>query len=114
MIALELMGHVARPYNRKEFVFHIEVVLSTSTPSLRQDSLLEEEKARREDKPSSSHFPTLLGTIQMKKHPVTIDQYQGRCTTTAIGHIPKMLFIGKNCPTSKIKDCDFGKRNLMQ
>ena len=63
----------------------MEVVLSTSTPSLKQDSLQEENKARREDKPSSSHLSTLWVKIQMKKNPATIHQYQGRCTTTAIG-----------------------------
>ena len=35
----------------------------------------------------------------MRKHPVTIYQYQGRCVTTAFGNLLKMLFI-----------CQFGQR----
>ena len=84
----EMMGDVAIPYNWREFVFH-----RGCSFNINYDSLLEEEKARGEDKPSSSHLSTLQGTIQMKKHPMTVHQYQGRCTTTAIGNIPKMLFI---------------------
>ena len=36
------------------------------------------------------------GSIQpehMKKHPVTTCQYQGKCITTALGNVLKMLFI---------------------
>ena len=110
MIAPELMGHVAIPHNGKELVFHRGCSFNINS-ILETDLLLEEEKARREDKPSSSHLSTLSGTIQMKKHPVTVYQYQGRCTTAAIGNVPKMLFIGNNCPVHKIKYCDFGKRN---
>ena len=51
MIAPALMGHVTIPDKWKSF-YSIEVVLST---------LQEEEKARREDKPSSSHIATFLG-----------------------------------------------------
>ena len=50
MIAPELTGHVAIPYNEKEFVFHRGCSFNITS----------EEKARREDKPSSSHPSTLL------------------------------------------------------
>ena len=33
-----------------------------------EDSSLEDEKARKEDRPSSSHLSTYSGTIQMKKN----------------------------------------------
>ena len=45
-----------------------QIVPSTSTPSLRTDSLQEENRARSEDKPSSAHLSTLLVNIQMKKN----------------------------------------------
>ena len=49
-------------------LYFIEGAISTSPRSFIQDPLLEQEKARREDKLSSSRLSTCLGTIQMKKH----------------------------------------------
>ena len=40
-----------------------------SLQSSNQDSLLEDEKAKKEDRPSSSHFSTHSGTIQTNKEP---------------------------------------------
>ena len=54
----------------------MEVVLSTAVLCLKQDSSQEEERARKEDKPSSSHL-SLLEKTRMK-NPVTTYQYQGR------------------------------------
>ena len=75
MIAPELMGHFAIPYNWKECVFHGGCSFHMKS-IFRQDSLRlhEKESGKREDKPSSSH----LGEIQMKKNPVTIYQCRGR------------------------------------
>ena len=44
-------------------------VPSTSIPSLRTDSLQEENKSRRDDKPSSSHLSTLLVEIPDEEEP---------------------------------------------
>ena len=52
-VAPELMAHDMTPYG------WTGVVPSTSTPSLRTDSLLEENRARRDDKPSSFRSSTL-------------------------------------------------------
>ena len=68
-IAPELMGHILTPYNCKTYIFH-RVVPSASNLSLRTDSFQEEGKARKDDRPSSSHHSTLSEKIQMKKHPV--------------------------------------------
>ena len=67
------------------------VVPSTSTPSLRMDSLQEENRASRGDKPSSS----LSGKIQMKKHPVMTSQFPGKCTITAVGNLSRRRLLGK-------------------
>ena len=81
--------------------------------SLRQDSLQEEEKARSEDKKSSSHFSTLLVKIEMKKNAVTIYQYHGKCITTSIGSMTKMLCIGWNYDEHNIEAYSFGRRRQM-
>ena len=54
MIASELIGHVRIPYNWKEFLFH-RGVLVMSLQSSYQESSLEDEKAKKEDRSSSSH-----------------------------------------------------------
>ena len=72
-------------------MYSIEVVLSTSSLSLKPDSLQEEKKASSEDKLYSSHLSTLFGKTQMKKNPVTLYQCQGRCATTACGNMTRML-----------------------
>ena len=57
LMAPELMGHVAVPHKWKEFLF----LRGCSSSSL------EDEKAKKEDRPSSSHLSTRLGTIQTLK-----------------------------------------------
>ena len=42
-----------------------------SLQSFGKDSSLEEKKAKRDDKPSSSHLSTRSKTIQTKKNPAT-------------------------------------------
>ena len=61
------------------------VVPSAFIASLRTDSLQEENKARRDDRPSSSHLSTLSGNIHMKKHPVMTVQFLRKCSITAVG-----------------------------
>ena len=52
--------------------------LSTPNPSLRQVSSVEGKRAKREDKPSSSHLSTLSEKIKMKKNPtVTYQKRKG-------------------------------------
>ena len=62
LIAPELMGHIATPYNWKS-LYSTEAVLLTSALSWKQVSLQEDKKARREDTPFSSHFLALLVKI---------------------------------------------------
>ena len=52
-----------------ESLYFIEGVLSTWSPSLRQDSLQEEEQARGKDKQSCSHISTLLEKISDEEEP---------------------------------------------
>ena len=61
---------------------------------LRTDSLQEENKTRRDDRPSSSHLSTFSGKIQMKKHPVKTLQFPRKRTITAIGNVIRMSFVG--------------------
>ena len=61
---------------------YTEDVRSTSNPSLRLDSLLEEQKAKREDKLSSSHLSTFLVKFKMKKNQAVACQRRGKFSTT--------------------------------
>ena len=88
------------------------VVPSAPNPSW-TDSMQEENTAKRDDRPTSSHLSTLSGKIQMKKHPVRTSQFPGKCITTAIRNMIKTPFIGWNCPEHKIKDCNSGRRSHM-
>ena len=69
------------------------VVLSAFSPSLRTDSLQEENKTGRDDRPSSSRLSTLSGKTPMKKYPETTLQFLRKCTITAIGNVIRMPFI---------------------
>ena len=59
LIALELMGHIAIPYEWKELVFHRGCFFFFE--NWKQDLLQEEKNARREDTPSSPHLLTPFG-----------------------------------------------------
>ena len=93
-IAPELMGTLWFLTIGKSLRF-TGVVPSTSTPSLRIDSLQEENRAIGGDKASSSHLPTLSGEMQMKKHPVMTSQFPGKCTITAVGNLSRRCLMGK-------------------
>ena len=81
--------------------------LSTAILSLKQGSSQEEERARREDSPSSSRLST-LEKIQMQKNPVTIYQHQGRWHHQNWTYDQDAVY----CLVHKIKDYDFGKQNV--
>ena len=83
-LAPELMVHVIILTIGKCLCF-TGVVPSTSNPFLKTDSLLEEKKARSDDRPSSSHFSA---------PPVMTSQFPGKCTITAVGNMIKMPSIG--------------------
>ena len=91
MIAPELMGHVAIPYNWKEFIFHR--VCSYNANSFLDTGLVAggKESRGRETKNLLHNTQPLLEKIQMKKNPAMIFQYQERCTTTAIGSTTKSV-----------------------
>ena len=89
MIAPDLMGHVGIPYTWKELLFHRK-----SLRSLTQDSLLEDEKVKKEDGQSSSHLSTLLVRIQMKKNLATIYQNRENYSVTASGKLLRTPSIG--------------------
>ena len=50
----------------------------------------------------------------MKKNPMMTTQFLEQCTTTVIGNLTRMKFIGLSYPEHKIKDCNSGKRSHMQ
>ena len=58
-----------------------------SLQSSNQDSSLEDEKAKKEDGPSSSHLSTRSGTIQMKKNLEMTYQNREKYTITVSGKI---------------------------
>ena len=68
LIASELMGQVPTPYKGKEFLFHRGCSFLMLRQSSNQDSSLEDEKVKKEDRPSSSHLSKLSGRIQTKKN----------------------------------------------
>ena len=70
-----------------------------SLQSSNQDSSLEDEKAKREDRPSSSHLSRFLKKIQMKKNPATISRDQEKWTMPLIGNIFRKPSIGHNYRT---------------
>ena len=91
MSAPELMGHVAIPYNWKEFVFHLGCSLNIK--SIFETGPIARGRASNEGRQTiSSHLSTVVVKSQMKKNAVTIYQRQGKCITTAIGSMTKMLF----------------------
>ena len=55
-------------------------------PSSNQDSLLEDEKAKNEDRPSSSQVSTQSGKIQTKKNPAMTSLSREKYTITASGN----------------------------
>ena len=59
-----------------------------------QDSSLEDEKVKKEDRPSSSHLSTRSGTIQTKKHPAMTYQNREKYTVTVRGKILRTLSTG--------------------
>ena len=69
LIAPELMGHCAVPKkkNGKNSCF-IKDVRLMSLQSSNHDSSLNDEKAKKEDRPSGSHLSTHSGKIQAKKN----------------------------------------------
>ena len=88
LIAPELMGHVAVHTNGKNSCF-IENGRTMCNQSSEQDSALEDEKAKKEDRPSSSYLSTHSGTIQTKKNLAITSLTRGGklVTTPATGSI---------------------------
>ena len=101
-----------------------------SLQSSNQDSSLEDEKAKKEDRPSSSHLTTRSGTMQTKKNPAMMYQNREKCTFTVSRKILRTPSVGSILPEHKTKglrfwqtrshaviaynsvpaDCDFSKR----
>ena len=69
----------------------IEDALMMSRQSSGQDISLEEEKAMKEGKPSSSHLSTRLGTIQMRQIRAMTIQNPEKYTITASGSLLRTL-----------------------
>ena len=66
--------------------YFIEDALEMSLQSSSQDSSLGDEKAKKEDRPSSSHLSTLSVTIQTNKNSATTYRSREKYTTTASGN----------------------------
>ena len=88
VIAPELMGHVAIPYNLKELLFHRGSSYDVqSIQSSDQDASLEDERAKEEHRPSSSHLSTHRRTIQTKKNLAMTSPNRESYTVTASGKL---------------------------
>ena len=77
------------------------------------DSSLENEQARKEDRPSSSHYSTHPGTIQMKKNPAMITRCWEKYTTTASGKLLRTPSTGSIYPEHRTKKYDSGTPDPM-
>ena len=78
-----------------------------------QDSSLEDEKAKKEDRPSSSHLSTHSGTIQMKKNLAVTYPSREKYTITASENLVRTLSAGPFEPEHKTKDYSSGKTEPM-
>ena len=88
--ALELMGHVANPYKRKEFLF-IEDVLMMSQQSSNQDSSLVDEKTNKERKQTIFFTPlNPVGDNPDEEEPDDDFSRPEKYTFTASGKLVKM------------------------
>ena len=91
MMAPELMGHVAIPYNEKEFVFHRGC--SFNIKSILVTGLIAGGRESKEGRQTIFFTPlNPCGKNQMKRNPVTIYQYREKCIITTIGKTTRMLF----------------------
>ena len=62
--------------------------------SSNQDSSLEDEKAKKEDRKSSSHLTTRSGTMQTKKNLAMMYQNREKYTITVSGKILRTPSVG--------------------
>ena len=108
VIALELMGHVAGQNS-----CFVEDTLVMSLQSSSQDSSLEDEKARKEDRPSSSHTSTHSGTIQKKKKLAMTFRRREKHTTTTSGNLVRTPSAGSTCPEHNKRDYSYCKPDPM-
>ena len=74
-----------------------------------QDSSLEDEKAKKEDRPSFSHLSTHSVTMQTKKNLAMTSLSREKYTTTASGKIIKTPSTGSIKPVHRTKDYSSGK-----
>ena len=98
LIAPELMGHVAT--NGKNSCF-IEDVRLMSLQSSNQDSSLEDEKAKKEDRPYSSHLSTRSKTIQTKKNLAITYQNREKYTITVSGKYSGRRLLDQLSPSTR-------------
>ena len=86
--------------------------LAFSIQSILENGLIPgERKATKDGRPFSSFHLTLVVETPMKKNSVTITQLLKTCTTTVIGNVTRMQFIGEFSPEHKIKDWNSGRRS---
>ena len=107
LTAPELMGHAAFPYKIERIPVSSRMLFLMSLQSSHQDSSLEDEKAKKEDRLSSSHLSTRSGTIHTKQDPAMTHQNQEKFTITVSGKLVRTPSVGSIQPAHRTKDCKF-------
>ena len=108
-IAPELMGHVATPLRRKEFLYHGGCSFGVS--SILKAGLIEGGKERKEGRQTIFFTPLdPLGTKQ--KNSTTTYRGRDKCSITLKGSLIRTPSAGSTWPGQKKRDCSFGGRGL--
>ena len=97
----------------KEFLFHRGDVCLMSLQSSNRDWQLEDERAKKEDKPSSSHLSTHSETIQTKKNLRWPFKNREKFTITVSGKLLRTPSTGSIQPEHRTKNYDSGRQGLM-
>ena len=102
LIAPELMGHVAIPYTRKEFLFHRGCSFDVHfNPHIRTDRWRTGNQSRKTD--HLLHLSTHSGTIQMKKNLAMTSPSREKYTITTGGKLVRTPSTGSIQPDHKTK-----------
>ena len=91
---------------------YIEDFLLMSLLSSNQDSSLADEKAEKEDRPSSSHLSTRLGTIQTKKNLAMTYLNREKYTITVSGKYSGCRLLDQFSMSTRQKNYESGRQGL--
>ena len=99
-------------YKWTEFLFHRGCSFDVIS-ILKSGLIIAGGRERKEDRPSSSHFSTLSGTIQMKKNLARTSLCREKYTPTESGSLVRTPSTGSNWTEHNAKDYSSGKPDLM-